>query len=755
MANSDKNILVTPSVGLSTNPTIKFNGANNTPTTLRVLDDGTVSFEGTAGQLFSIADGMTGTIFSVNDVSGIPNIEVLDTALIKLNQYQGQSIFGSSAAISNTAGNPAQVSIVPKNQITPGLIIKHAPENTATITNISGSGSVVTYTALNTFSAGQYITITGANPSAYNLTNAYTTSVSSTQFTVSSTATGAYVSGGTATTVGQNASNPIFEIQSSSGSAILSVDSSANNPTVRAFQFMSGYHGSLDNSVYMSTFGGTAQIYGNTASSTILKVTGATSQSGNLQEWTSSGGQSLTRVRSSGQFGIGSIITGTALVVNLDILGAATNGMVIRGATSQTGDLALLQTSDGSTLLRFNAQGQVQPQSTAGQAFTIKGVASQSLNLQEWQNSSGSILNSILPSGGLLLNTGNDSTGTQNLTQLTFGYLSSTSQGSYKHWVRSRHNASTGVSNAIEFYTSDGVANGAFPANAVYGLGIENGSISTPKANVNISSASNVGLIVKAAGSQTANIQEWQNSAGSNLATITSSGQVFTPQTLARYFTNRTNSGAYFDSELVSNSFVLEQRTTTAVNLIVKGMASQTGDLQQWQDSAGTVLAKITADGTTTLASGGVDIRGGSSNFTIRNAGTTAYYVNSSLLVGTGYSAGIGVVIRGNGSQTADLQQWQSSGGVSVAKISAYGDLTIPDSRIALGSSSLLGNTFLFVNSAYNTYTPIVARGASGQTANLQEWQDSSGTLLSAIDKAGNLTKGDGDQLVLASQIFG
>ena len=45
MANSDKNILITPSVGLSTNPTIKFNGANNTPTTLRVLDDGTVSFE--------------------------------------------------------------------------------------------------------------------------------------------------------------------------------------------------------------------------------------------------------------------------------------------------------------------------------------------------------------------------------------------------------------------------------------------------------------------------------------------------------------------------------------------------------------------------------------------------------------------------------------------------------------------------------------------------------------------------------------
>lgn len=544
MANSDKNILITPSVGLSTNPTIKFNGANNTPTTLRVLDDGTVSFEGTAGQLFSVADGMTGTVFSVNDVSGIPNIEVLDTALVKLNQYQGQSVFGSSAAISNAAGNPAQVSIVPKNQITPGLIIKHAPENTATITNITGSGSTVTYTALNTFSAGTYVTITGANPSAYNLTNAYIGNATSTQFTVSNSATGTYVSGGTATTVGPSNLNPIFEIQSSSGSSIFSIETSANNPTVKAFLFRANYFGSSDNTITIGSYAGTYDIVGSTAASTILKVTGATSQSGNLQEWLTSGGLSLTRVRPSGQFGIGSVITGTALVVNLDILGAATQGMVIRGATSHTGDLFLLQSSDGTTLFRFNSQGQVQPLSTAGQAFTIKGVASQSLNLQEWQNSSGSILNSILPSGGLLLNRGNDSTGTQNITQLTFGYLSQTSQGSYKHWVRSRHNGSTGVSNAIEFYTSDGAADGAFPANAIYGLGIENGSISTPKANINISSASNIGLIVKAAASQSANIQEWQANDGTVIARIANDGTFANSGDINSGVTIRIGSGA-------------------------------------------------------------------------------------------------------------------------------------------------------------------------------------------------------------------
>jgi hypothetical protein len=89
MANSDKNILITPNRGQTTDPIIEFTGANATPLTLRVLDDGTVSFEGTAGQLFSISDGLSGTIFSVNDISGIPSIEVLDDGTVKLAEYGG------------------------------------------------------------------------------------------------------------------------------------------------------------------------------------------------------------------------------------------------------------------------------------------------------------------------------------------------------------------------------------------------------------------------------------------------------------------------------------------------------------------------------------------------------------------------------------------------------------------------------------------------------------------------------------------
>lgn len=104
MANTDKDILITPNDGQTAEPTIKFTGAGNTPITLRVLDDGTVSFEGSSGQLFSISDGLSGTIFSVNDISGVPAIEVLDNGTVKLAPYGGTLQMGNMGTWT-TSGN--------------------------------------------------------------------------------------------------------------------------------------------------------------------------------------------------------------------------------------------------------------------------------------------------------------------------------------------------------------------------------------------------------------------------------------------------------------------------------------------------------------------------------------------------------------------------------------------------------------------------------------------------------------------------
>lgn len=69
----------------------------------------------------------------------------------------------------------------------------------ATITNISGNGSVITFTANNSFIEGQKVDITGVSPSSYIQYGATISTASSTQFTISGTNNAAFVSGGTAT----------------------------------------------------------------------------------------------------------------------------------------------------------------------------------------------------------------------------------------------------------------------------------------------------------------------------------------------------------------------------------------------------------------------------------------------------------------------------------------------------------------------------------------------------------------------------
>lgn len=96
MALNDKNIIITPNIGFSSDPRIEFRGADSTsgPNIISAvaypLNSGTLSFEGTAGQLFSITNNLTsGSIFSVNDVSGIPSIDVNANGTVSMVSYGG------------------------------------------------------------------------------------------------------------------------------------------------------------------------------------------------------------------------------------------------------------------------------------------------------------------------------------------------------------------------------------------------------------------------------------------------------------------------------------------------------------------------------------------------------------------------------------------------------------------------------------------------------------------------------------------
>ena len=99
MANSDKDILITPNKGTASLPEVSFVGQVNSPIKLRVLDDNTLSFEGSAGQLFSINNNLTsGTIFAVSDVSGVPSLSVNANGLVSIAPFNGNVALGRSSA---------------------------------------------------------------------------------------------------------------------------------------------------------------------------------------------------------------------------------------------------------------------------------------------------------------------------------------------------------------------------------------------------------------------------------------------------------------------------------------------------------------------------------------------------------------------------------------------------------------------------------------------------------------------------------
>lgn len=110
-------------------------------------------------------------------------------------------------------------------------------------------------------------------------------------------------------------------------------------------------------------------------------------------------------------------------------------------------------------------------------------------------------------------------------------------------------------------------------------------------------------------------------------------------------------------------SNTLTANATTASAIIAKGIALQTADLQQWQDSTSAAVAKITSAGAFGAAS--TAVFGGTNSSVL---GMVTAYISS--------AATKGIVIRGAASQTANLEEWQNNAGTVLASMSAAGNFT-------------------------------------------------------------------------------
>jgi hypothetical protein len=163
-------------------------------------------------------------------------------------------------------------------------------------------------------------------------------------------------------------------------------------------------------------------------------------------------------------------------------------------------------------------------------------------------------------------------------------------------------------------------------------------------------------------------LQEWQNSAGTPLASMGAGGNLVLAPASGNAITSNGQPvqfdapglGAAFD--WTNGSLKLSARNATTTPLISKGFASQTNDLQQWQSSAAAVLARVLSDGSIYTTS---DVNAGGRIDAARIFGTAAS------------AAQVPFTAKGAASQTGDLTQWLDSAAAVVVKITAAGSLLV------------------------------------------------------------------------------
>lgn len=423
------------------------------------------------------------------------------------------------------------------------------------------------------------------------------------------------------------------------------------------------------------------------------------------------------------------------------------------GITNNYGIYIADQTAGGlaNPYALFTAGGTVQVQAgkPAVKPLVVQAAASQSANLQEWQNSSGTLLAAVGPAGNLTIRSvpytwpaaqGGSST-----------VLTNNGSGTLSWATPSGGGGTPGGSTSQVQYNNAGVFAGA--------VGVTYAT-SGPLLTVAALAATDRPLTVKGFASQSANLQEWQNSSGAILAAMGPSGKVGIGQTPAASLHFATGvsrfigfeNGGTTDAGIlwkttgtiddagtgITNGFRLYQkRSTGGDDILLSSINTTTGErIILSADRASSFLGLNGAY--SSFADVTVFQSPGSTRAIIGIGSNAAYTAPAVRLVGysaDGINGGAGLEVGdGSGAVACRLMRDVGNNFVVYTTTPAAGNLTF----------NLKGSHVVTTRTA--TAKPLVVQGAPSQSVNLQEWQNSSGTPLAWVDAAGKFN-GDGSLL--------
>ena len=149
MANSDKDIIITPNRGQSNDPKIEFKGATTgSASTItmyaspRADGAGVVEFKANDGDtIASFAEQQTGSLFSVTDESGITKFEVNETGVVNTSGSSGA--LGLPVGVTSSRPENPQAGYTRWNSTNSSMEVYDGADWVSIITDYFPSGSVV------------------------------------------------------------------------------------------------------------------------------------------------------------------------------------------------------------------------------------------------------------------------------------------------------------------------------------------------------------------------------------------------------------------------------------------------------------------------------------------------------------------------------------------------------------------------------------------------------------------------------------
>ena len=309
--------------GISSNPTIAMIGTTGDPIYLSVLEDNTISFEGSQGQLFSITPNLsTGYIYSVNDITGIPLIRANANANVTANEYAGN--FGIGATNPgyklHVIGSVGFTSVIASTSTSTGTLVV--------------SGGVGIGGSLNVNSASSISNVIINNGIIYgNLTGTATTAGFATTAGLATTATYAHQAG-YAITSGSSSTATTATYAHQSGYAITSGSSDTSGlATTATYAHQSGYaitSGLATTATYSHQSGyaitsgssalATTATYAHQSGYAITSGLATTATYAHQSGYATTSGSSSTATTATIAQGVLSSITGQAIDLNIGLI---------------------------------------------------------------------------------------------------------------------------------------------------------------------------------------------------------------------------------------------------------------------------------------------------------------------------------------------------------------------------------------------------------------------------------------------------